>query len=483
MNFNISALNTFRNVNLGGENAIANLNGEGGIRKNKELGNFIGKMFRSSTTEANNNAVRTELLKSLGQAFGLEGMTEANGKVMFSRAFMDKLENILGRDVLKTGDFAIGADGTVSSGKPLTQRRITAIVEKASVYGKTDFSIDAYRQKLESIKQDLGLSGLSSAQIDALNKNANTPKMTKLFIHASKSLEFLAGLEFGKPVVDEKTGQTQYYTYSGDQDRSFIRLNPELSFKLELGDDVSNFKGERFQYRMPGSGPDDYQPLELNFDDQKSGFGLKLFQSLGGEFIHTERAHFDKYGTDIEPLKKYIAQTIQLFVQKMVDVYLECKAEGKVDEFRAHCESPGACMEEKGMRLTKLQGELFVSSAPQGERMDKAEVAELERIANMSVGDKAPPQGGDKLVDGVLDALGQADAKLAESEDWADFREQAKEKLVGKTAQIVEPVMDKARNQYKFVPVMEHGRPLVRPLTAEDLEKIGPACLYNTVNA
>ena len=56
MSFNISALNTFRNVNLGRDNAIANLNGEGGVRKNKDLGNFIGKMFRSSATKANNNA-------------------------------------------------------------------------------------------------------------------------------------------------------------------------------------------------------------------------------------------------------------------------------------------------------------------------------------------------------------------------------------------------------------------------------------------
>lgn len=33
---------------------------------------------------------------------------------------MTKLESILGRDVLKSGDFKIGADGSVTSGKPLT---------------------------------------------------------------------------------------------------------------------------------------------------------------------------------------------------------------------------------------------------------------------------------------------------------------------------------------------------------------------------
>ena len=140
MSFNISALNTFRNVNLGGDNAIANLNGEGGIKKNKELGNFIGRMFRLPTTKANNNAVRAELLRSLGQAFGLGGVSERDGKLHFSADFMARLESILGRDVLKTGDFEIGADGSVTSGKPLTQRRITAIVNKAVQEGKSKSS-------------------------------------------------------------------------------------------------------------------------------------------------------------------------------------------------------------------------------------------------------------------------------------------------------------------------------------------------------
>ena len=140
MSFNISALNTFRNVNLGGDNAIANLDGEGGIKKNKELGNFIGRMFRLPSTKANNNAVRAELLRSLGQAFGLGGVSKRDGKLHFSADFMARLESILGRDVLKTGDFEIGADGSVTSGKPLTQRRITAIVNKAVQKGKSKSS-------------------------------------------------------------------------------------------------------------------------------------------------------------------------------------------------------------------------------------------------------------------------------------------------------------------------------------------------------
>jgi hypothetical protein len=102
-------------------------------------------------------------------------MTEKDGKTYFSADFMAKLERILGRDVFKAADFKLNRDGSVSSGKPLTQRRIQAIVEKAGIYANTGFSVGAYRQKLESIKKDLGIAGLSGAQLDALNKNEKTP--------------------------------------------------------------------------------------------------------------------------------------------------------------------------------------------------------------------------------------------------------------------------------------------------------------------
>ena len=47
------------------------------------------------------------------------------------------------------------------------------------------------------------------------------------------------------------------------------------------------------------------------------------------------------------------------------------------------------------------------------------------------------------------------DNAYAEKDNWKDFAAHAKEKLVGKTAQIVRPVMDEERNQYKFVPVKD----------------------------
>ena len=132
MSFDISALKSFRNVNLGGDNAIANLGaGDKIVKKNDSYGS-IGKIFRGGTTKAANNAVRAELLRSLGNAFGFEGVGRNNkGVTTFSDAFIDKLAKLIG-PAFKREDFGIDKDGIVTSGKPLTQRRISAIIKEAT---------------------------------------------------------------------------------------------------------------------------------------------------------------------------------------------------------------------------------------------------------------------------------------------------------------------------------------------------------------
>lgn len=115
----------------------------------------IFRFMRSSETKKANNAVRTALLGALGNAFGLNGMQKVDGKMTFSREFMDNLERILGPSFKRT-DFGVkGAGGVVASGKPLTSRRISAIMKQAVIAGRGDFSVDVYREKLEYIMQEL----------------------------------------------------------------------------------------------------------------------------------------------------------------------------------------------------------------------------------------------------------------------------------------------------------------------------------------
>ena len=132
--FNPQALSAFSNVNFGNEDAIANLGKGDRLVQKDELGTFLLKPFRLPSTRNRNNAVRTELLKALGQAFGLDGYKVDGGKTTFTAEFMDELEKLLGPD-FRRDDFGIKG-GEVKSGKPLTQRRITAIVNAARAKGK-----------------------------------------------------------------------------------------------------------------------------------------------------------------------------------------------------------------------------------------------------------------------------------------------------------------------------------------------------------
>ena len=86
--FNPKTLDMFRNAQFESTRSIANLDGANGLKSNKTLG--IWRLFRSNKTTEANNAVRAELLKSLGQSFGLSGMSEKNGRVTFSKEFMTK---------------------------------------------------------------------------------------------------------------------------------------------------------------------------------------------------------------------------------------------------------------------------------------------------------------------------------------------------------------------------------------------------------
>ena len=150
--FNLNALSRFSNVNFGDNDAIANLDGKDGLKQNEKLGFILTRKFRSADAERQNNAVRTELLKALANAFGIkDGIAVANGKTTFTDQFMNRLEEILG-PAFKRGDFGI-KDGVVDSGKPLTQRRIQAIVKAARAKGDAAaYDGTTYLAKVDYVK-------------------------------------------------------------------------------------------------------------------------------------------------------------------------------------------------------------------------------------------------------------------------------------------------------------------------------------------
>lgn len=103
-----SYLTKFSSINLGSDNSIVNINGDKNVTKNKEFSSSnIFRWIRSSSTQAANNETRTQLLKSLGEAFDIDGMKkDAYGKITFSKEFMNKLELLLG-PAFKREDFSL----------------------------------------------------------------------------------------------------------------------------------------------------------------------------------------------------------------------------------------------------------------------------------------------------------------------------------------------------------------------------------------
>jgi hypothetical protein len=106
--------------------------------------------------------------------------------------------------------------------------------------------------------------------------------------------------------------------------------------------------------------------------------------------------------------------------------------------------------------------------------MDVAEAEALRRIAE-AASDNGEIPSVENLVYKEIEAAFRLGEQYANSEDWNDFAALVKEHLVGTTATIMQAVLE--GDEYKFEPVMADGKPVVRPLTAADLDAIGPACM------
>ncbi len=101
--FNPAALGVFRHAKLENENAIANMDGNNAIKGNGTYKSGICVIFCSGDEKRANNEVRTQLLQSLGKAFGINSgiMTDANrqttktagGEILNSWKFIPVLDN------------------------------------------------------------------------------------------------------------------------------------------------------------------------------------------------------------------------------------------------------------------------------------------------------------------------------------------------------------------------------------------------------
>ena len=498
--FDASRIAAFQNAQFASDKSIAALDTDGSLKANGTYRGALGAIFRSSADKASNNAVRTELLRSLGQAFGIGGMTETNGKVTFSKGFMDELEKILGKDVFKRGDFKIGADGTVTSGRPLTSRRISAIIAKATTAAQgasgepemgtlgpimepdvpevetvktvtttkagptgpkaaTDGQeVETVRTvtttKAESVDTTSAVSGSGEfdtkaylAKLDVLQKEIASlkekPPAISLFADPDAAESGVRGADKFKFQFNQVRQCLEFL------DRDFeglIAENDEWISNERSG--KSNEGVARFVIRDPKT----HEDIPLHFGKNLRGW-LTQNTSFGGLY-HTEQNGFPDSQrldgpNDGRNLMNYVRRTTVLYVRNAIDLYFDAKASGKLN---AYIEAVGVCN----------------SGCIDGSASDLIEMRETLGLMDKELG------GEDKnktIAKCIFDEIENAIEKNPDAKGWGDVAKSVKEALVGKVRQI-----GTVNSQCDFVPLMENGEPVVRAITEKDIDDLGPAC-------
>ena len=461
--FNMNVLDTFNKAVFDNENVIVNFAGKenekaASLKRNGTFsGSNIFRFMRGGKAQKANNEARSELLKSLGKAFGLEGVgTGKRGETTFSREFMDKLKNLIG-PAFKAEDFGVPEQGgAVTSGKPLTFRRVKAIMTQAANFSSGNkFDLTEYQNKFNNLLKE---SGSSVATLDADIKNAKTQEQEsflEMFRFVKASLDFLD-------------------TEINDPEKSVVRNNP--IYQEELEDEGAGSASlnniEPFIVYDKETGKTSY----VHVLDEK--FRSTVFsKAVGGLAIHTENCQYkftDKDGNtyyDISDQKKYVTDLMKSFIKVSVDSFYKAKMTGRLNEFRNHiATNGGACMEDKTTKFIEFRDRKLDQAKP----VDKDLERELEGI--VLKGTNATPL--DECVTGMINNVVSRE-DLQDLDSWEEYAPHVRKELVGTFHPITKPVLDSKGNpvkiygKFQFEPVMVNGQPEFRKLTEEDVDRIG----------
>ena len=505
MSVNLAALNMFRTAKDWTADSIANLDGGNAIKKAGEYGGAFSALGRSKIEKAANNEMRTELLKALGDAFGLQVLTDNDGKARFTRDFLRTLERNIGAE-FKRDDFKLDADGYVCSGRPLTARRIKAILTNvglaaAKEAGETGPAFTG-RADAMATQSDIDLNGEiggGTSKTGKAGKSAGVgesgPVKTKFGLRKEiynplfAKLDIINGKLRGAPEHVQKfyarIGKSLDYLANQldteresefAPDKSALRNDQAYEFEVfELG---GEFKPDmnKFECFDPKLGK--HVPLKSTSEFNNN----ILSPAIGGGFIHLERAtRINEDGKnvtfrpdeapDIQPLRKYIADTLRLLISKSIDLYFASEKAGELDAFFAHLRSPGACIEDQGLHLVQFEAEHLTKS----NAVSAEDARRLELIA-----DGKAPDLPENSVNQFMEVLSDFEGEEWFSKDagWNQkLADAVKAELRGKKC-----VMQDFNAPHKLgekVPdlVGESGLPVVKELTDELIDELGPKIL------
>ncbi len=460
--FNMRSLDTFSNAAFGNENDIVNIARDNekaaSLKKNGTFSSSnIFRFMRGGSARKANNEARAELLKSLGKAFGLEGVgTGKRGETTFSGEFMDKLKKLIGPS-FKAEDFGVPErGGAVTSGKPLTFRRVQAIMTQAANFASGNkFDLAEYQNKFNNLLKESG-SSLETLDADIKKASGEQESFLEMFRFVRSSLNFL-DTEMNHP------------------EQSVVRNNPTYEWELETeGAGYSKLETMKpFIVYNKETGQKSYvNELDRNFRN------TVFSKAVGGLAIHTENCPYkftDKDGNtyyDIRPQKKYVTDLMKSFIKVSVDSFYKAKMTGKLNEFRHHiAKDGGACMEDKTTKFIKFRDKVL--DQIDANAVDKDLERDLEGILL-----KGDATSLDECVTGMItNVVSRED--LQDLDSWEEYAPHVKKELVGTFHPITKPVLDNNGNpvkifgKFQFEPVLVNGQPEFRKLTEEDVDRIG----------
>ena len=338
MNINVSKLSAPIAFKTGNANSIARLDGDKMTANGTFSSRNIFRWMRTVETKNANNQVRTAFLRSLGEAFGIDGaVTGKDGKTHFSKGFMDHLEKLLGAD-FKRSDFGLDKNGVVSSGKPLTERRISAIVTRAMVIGKTPFDVDAYRAKVGEMAKMGAKAGLDAE---------NLGKLRTQIARMNLALDFLAA-----GGVDAFIEENPAYDDEDDvSERSGYHV-----FGNDSHSDVPYFLKKEGEGRVPLKSKNALaEAIFMKYSDAANGGLLLHFENIkvtpdNHAFYGSEkRANFH------DAVKSYVHDALQTYIKLAVDMFYDTIATPLFPTLVSDTFSSTACIEGQTSELIMFQ--------------------------------------------------------------------------------------------------------------------------------
>jgi hypothetical protein len=416
-------------------------------------------MFRGKETKAANNAVRTELLRSLGNAFGLAGMSEKNGTITFSKGFMDKLAKLLG-PAFKRDDFGVGADGVVKSGKPLTQRRISAIVKQAQIVSQGAFDYDVFTTKLAHANEVL-------AKLPGDND-----KLKDRLALAGKLIEFLHNdLE---TMIDNNL----------EYDPEYAKIDDAPRFSREF---VFNYRDEKGRQQSEPFDPDRCIEQVRSRLQTQFGVPIHICENILGTSWNAKPSDLTN---PREQITAYVKKVVTNYVETALGTFFAAEKAGKLEDF-ARALGNDICLEAKtesiaNYRITNLPLENVEQE--NGEPEDVPGNPQVAAPAVIPVATHDKDQALDQCIGREITALVTENPDI---ERWDQVADRVKANLVGsirpidvpvKTGEFTDDFGDKVTT-YKFEPLLDNeGKPVVREITAEDVDRLGEAVMSTIFN-